>query len=39
MGMNWTIIFIVIIISFVLIPAIVFRINLKRIQKEKTEQN
>ncbi len=37
MGMNWTIIFSVLVISFLIIPAIVFLINLRRIGKENTE--
>ena len=37
MGMNWTIIFSVLLISFVIIPTVVFLINLKRISKENTD--
>ena len=37
MGMNWTIIFSVLLISFVIIPTVVFLINLKRINKENTD--
>ena len=37
MGMNWTIIFSVLVISFVIIPAVVFLINLRRISNENTE--
>ena len=39
MGMNWTIIFSVLMISFVIIPAIVFFINLSRVSKKDTENN
>ena len=37
MGMNWTIIFSVLLISFVIIPTIVFLINLRRVSKENTD--
>ncbi len=37
MGLSWTIVFVVLVIGFIIIPGAVFLSNISRIRKEKAQ--
>ena len=37
MGLSWTIVFVVLAVSFIIIPGTVFLSNISRIRKEKAQ--
>jgi hypothetical protein len=37
MGLSWTIVFVILVVGFILIPVTVFLSNISRIRKEKTQ--